>query len=96
MDEKIIRLDAEFAFGLDKLLHEEILNGNVKNQKIGKAAEIMTPLKSREELNQVVCELTAPAVSVSPLLILYKWFNVEMKNQKVPSNKSGYFLVSFT
>jgi hypothetical protein len=36
VDEKIIRLDAEFAFGLDKLdptLHEEILNGNVKIKK---------------------------------------------------------------
>ncbi len=95
VDEKTIRRDAEFALGLDKLdptLRKDILNGNVKVekakiQKIGKAAEITTPLKSTEELNQVVSELTAPAVSVSTspvsTIVTQRYEEFNTKLQKV-------------
>lgn len=95
VDEKTIRRDAEFALGLDKLdptLRKDILNGNVKVekakiQKIGKAAEITTPLKSTEELNQIVSELTTPAVPVSEspvsTIVTQRYEEFNTKLQKV-------------
>lgn len=69
VDEKTIRRDADFAHGLDKLSHtmrKEILAGQIKVektkiQKIGKAKDIIGPINSPEEIEEIYQNINSAA-----------------------------------